>query len=1266
MTKAPKNSRSLAFRAKSLTTAWGLPLSLFLGMWHFSAMAILSCADGVIATATTVTCNFTTGDLTIQNTGSISPTPAAPGNNAVNSSLSANLLTNLGTLTGGNGTSGRAGGTGVTNSGIISISNSQQISGGSGSTGNTGLAGSNGNDIYSSGNGSNGFLGGSGSTGGAGGTGIYNSNSIVVLTNAGTVSGAAGGSGVSGGSGGSGGGAFSPAGFNGGNGGGGGTGGSGGAGGAGIFNTNNIGTINNTNIISGAASGVGASGGNGGRGGAAYGSGGNGGRGGDGGTGGSGGAGGAGIHNASSISIITNANTGVISGAVGRSGGSGSYGGDGGGALNVGGNGGRGGNGGTGGTGGTGGAGILNSNNIGIITNTGAISGGLGGSGGSGGSGGDRGSSGVSSRGSSGINGAGGTGGDGIANSGAITTLTNTGTLSGGNGGGVASAGYGINNTGTITTLNNAQGGTSTAALTYKSTLPTNYNIIVNSASLYGKLAVTSAAGTTTFGISGLSAGASIVSGTAYASVLSGIPRANLVGGSTGLISSNSNDYTYTLSETSANSGIWNLTISAYVPGSSSSSQSSSSTSTASTPINITRGTRVGLGSIGVTSNPVLAGGTLVLTPGQRSPQTLVLEGTGSTIAHPSSGSARLDGVLSGSGRLTFNGAGLTILSGANTYTGGTTVESGTLSLLGGTLGSGDVYVAPGAQLMGTGTISGPVTIAGLFKPGNSPGYIGANANVTMASGSVYQQDIAGTTQSTVSSPVGATGYYAYLNITGGQFIINTGSTLTPALSNLFNAEESGYGSTPYIPVLGDRFRIVTADGGISGKFLTVTQPAELTAGTQFLPFYNMEGSNSLDLAVIPKSYATTIAVNSGNKNAQSVGTALDKIVMAIQAGVSTSTQDQLLYASSTQNTVSLSSFTQSLSGEMYAAAVAVIAQTTRRIQQAVLTRLGETMGIGLPNSMTNPAGNTALMATSNTALSGGVATSAVNTNPAVNPNTEAKAFSNGNVWGDLAYQRGNRGSDNNSGGWNTNLYQLVFGSDFYVSEGFKVGGGIALSSTTLNPTYGSGTIQQGAVFAYGKKSIDAYVVDAMASFGLNSSDLSRGDVTGLSSGFRKKTISGNDAMLSLGLSRPIDVDQFRITPYARVTWQMVTQSAVNEGGAASALSVNGFSGNGVRGVLGVAAGSKATDPMTEKYTYRAYVGVGVDSSGVLNPTLNASLAGVGTNISTPNAGSTFVQAGLYGTAKVSDNTYAYAGLSGEARSGQTLGAINVGLRIQF
>ena len=682
---------------------------------------------------------------------------------------------------------------------------------------------------------------------------------------------------------------------------------------------------------------------------------------------------------------------------------------------------------------------------------------------------------------------------------------------------------------------------------------------------------------------------------------------------------------------------------------------------------NIVAGSSFDLASIGVSAYPVFDGGTLTLSSGQSSSEAFFINPTGGTIQSPTSGSATLSGIFSGTGGLTFTGTGTTIMSGANTYIGGTTVASGTLAVAGSSpTGFGDVTVNSGATLMGTGTINGKLFVAGTLKPGNSPGYLASSGNVTMKAGSTYQQDIAGTVRASSTTPFGATGYYSALNVTGGQFVINSGATLTPRLSKLFAANEPGYGSKPYIPVLGDRFRIITASGGISGKFSTLTQPAELAAGTQFLPFYNMANSNSLDLAVIPTSYQTTISAASGNKNAQSVGGALDKMVLAAQKGTSTAAQDQLLYATSAKNAASLSGYTQGLSGEVYPATVAVIAQTTQRVQQAVQNRLGDTMGLSVPSSMTNPAGNTALMGSTNSILNGGVASAAVSTNPNVNPNAEAKSFANPNAWGELAYQNGQRSSDNYSGGWSSNLYQLVFGSDFISANGMKLGGGLALSSTTLKPSYGSATIQQGSVFAYGKMPVEEFVVDAMASIGMSSSDISRSDVAGLGNGFRNKSVSGNDVMVSLGVSRPFDVDNFRVTPFARVTWQMVSQPGVNEGDLASALSVNSYTGNGVRGMLGLAAGSKANNPMTEQYTYRAFVGVGADSSGVLNPTMAASLAGMNININTPNAGTTFVQAGLYGTAKFADNAYAYAGLSGEVRSNQTLGTVNVGLRFQF
>ena len=142
---------------------------------------------------------------------------------------------------------------------------------------------------------------------------------------------------------------------------------------------------------------------------------------------------------------------------------------------------------------------------------------------------------------------------------GIITTLNNNGSI-------VGSASYGISNAGRITTLNNAQG-----ALTYTGALPTNYNIIINSPMSYGKLAVTSGTGTTTFGIY---TGSILRNGT-YASVLSGLTSGNLTtttgtfGSATWLLSNSSSD-------------IWDLIISGVYTGPSLANTNQSLVNTAS------------------------------------------------------------------------------------------------------------------------------------------------------------------------------------------------------------------------------------------------------------------------------------------------------------------------------------------------------------------------------------------------------------------------------------------------------------------------------------------------------------------------------------------------------------------------------------------------------------------------------------------------------------------------------------------------------------
>jgi hypothetical protein len=130
-----------------------------------------------------------------------------------------------------------------------------------------------------------------------------------------------------------------------------------------------------------------------------------------------------------------------------------------------------------------------------------------------------------------------------------ITTLNNSGTISGGANGGIL-------NVGNIITLNNAQGGNgssaSTTALTYNRKLPTNYNVIINSATHYGQLAVINPASSiTNFGIYD----APFITSRTYSSVLSGTTLP------TGTSSGAYDNMTWALVETGVGTEIFNLTF---------------------------------------------------------------------------------------------------------------------------------------------------------------------------------------------------------------------------------------------------------------------------------------------------------------------------------------------------------------------------------------------------------------------------------------------------------------------------------------------------------------------------------------------------------------------------------------------------------------------------------------------------------------------------------------------------------------------------------
>ncbi|MBE7368879.1 autotransporter domain-containing protein [Ramlibacter pallidus] len=124
-------------------------------------------------------------------------------------------------------------------------------------------------------------------------------------------------------------------------------------------------------------------------------------------------------------------------------------------------------------------------------------------------------------------------------------------------------------------------------------------------------------------------------------------------------------------------------------------------------------------------------------------------------LAFNRSDTVSLANVISGTGSLTQAGSGNLVLIGASTYTGGTFVNAGTLSVNGSIVGH--TTVNSGGTLGGTGTV-GSVAIAsgGTLAPGNSIGTLNVNGNLSFAPGSVYRVEANATGAADRVNTVGA------------------------------------------------------------------------------------------------------------------------------------------------------------------------------------------------------------------------------------------------------------------------------------------------------------------------------------------------------------------------------------------------------------------------------------------------------------------------------------------------------------------------------
>ncbi|MDY6986881.1 MAG: Calx-beta domain-containing protein [Thermodesulfobacteriota bacterium] len=176
--------------------------------------------------------------------------------------------------------------------------------------------------------------------------------------------------------------------------------------------------------------------------------------------------------------------------------------------------------------------------------------------------------------------------------------------------------------------------------------------------------------------------------------------------------------------------------------------------------------------------------------------------GSGGTTVTLGDANGAISSIISGSGTLAKNGSGTLDLQGDNTYTGATSVNTGTLLVTGSTSASSAVTVATGATLGGTGTVGGTVNADGTVAPGMSPGVL-ATGNVSFIDNSNFDLEIGGT-----SAGIGA-GFHDQLNVSG-TVVIGDNVTLL----------QSSFGG--FVPVLGNSFVIINNDASdaVSGHFV--------------------------------------------------------------------------------------------------------------------------------------------------------------------------------------------------------------------------------------------------------------------------------------------------------------------------------------------------------------------------------------------------------------------------------------------------------------